>query len=162
MSDSPVRHLNLTGANANHNFDINEGTADPDTAVFGTVTATGDVTKIGNGKLQLSGVGNASELEPFGSVVHDLPGVGENLQDHLEVYVQYSSKLPVSVAPAMKWRNRPAVGLRWLLFRDGPGATNHFEAGGFIRSTERTWCSMISRRTGKMCRSVARSSVYSR
>ena len=61
--------------------------------------------------LQLSGVGNASELRALGiNVVHDLPSVGENLQDHLEVYVQYSSSQPVSVAPAMKWRNRPAVG----------------------------------------------------
>src|SRR5947209_6176228 len=60
--------------------------------------------------LQLSGVGNARELEALGvRVVHDLPGVGENLQDHLEVYVQYASKQPVSVAPAMKWRNRPGV-----------------------------------------------------
>jgi choline dehydrogenase len=87
--------------------------------------------------LQLSGVGNAHELEKLGiDVVEDLPGVGENLQDHLEVYVQYASKLPVSVAPAMKWRNRPAVGLRWLLFKSGPGATNHFEAGGFVRGNE--------------------------
>jgi choline dehydrogenase len=87
--------------------------------------------------LQLSGVGNAHELRALGiAVVEDLPAVGENLQDHLEVYVQYRSKLPVSVAPALKWRNRPAVGLRWLLFRSGPGATNHFEAGGFVRSNE--------------------------
>jgi choline dehydrogenase len=87
--------------------------------------------------LQLSGVGNASELEPLGiPVVADLPGVGENMQDHLEVYVQYGSKLPVSVAPALKWRNRPGVGLQWLLARSGPGATNHFEAGGFVRSND--------------------------
>jgi choline dehydrogenase len=87
--------------------------------------------------LQLSGVGNAKELEAVGvRPVHDLPGVGENLQDHLEVYVQYASKQPVSVAPAMKWRNRPKVGAQWLLFRSGPGATNHFEAGGFVRSND--------------------------
>jgi choline dehydrogenase len=87
--------------------------------------------------LQLSGVGNARELESVGvKPVHDLPGVGENLQDHLEVYIQYGSKLPVSVAPAMKMRNRPLVGLQWLLFREGPGATNHFESGGFIRSND--------------------------
>ena len=87
--------------------------------------------------LQLSGVGNASELAPLGiSVVADLPGVGENLQDHLEVYVQYGSKLPVSVAPARRWRNRPGVALRWALARSGPGATNHFEAGGFARSND--------------------------
>jgi choline dehydrogenase len=87
--------------------------------------------------LQLSGVGNARELEALGiDVVHDLPGVGENLQDHLEVYVQYESKLPVSVAPALKWRNRPAVAFKWLFLRSGPGATNHFEGGGFVRSNE--------------------------
>jgi choline dehydrogenase len=87
--------------------------------------------------LQLSGVGNADELRALGiPVVAHIPAVGENLQDHLEVYVQYLSKLPVSVAPALKWRNRPAVGLRWLFFHTGPGATNHFEAGGFIRSND--------------------------
>jgi choline dehydrogenase len=85
--------------------------------------------------LQLSGVGNAAELSALGiPVVADLPGVGENLQDHLEVYIQYASKLPVSVAPALKWRNRPGVAARWLVARSGPGATNHFEAGGFVRS----------------------------
>jgi choline dehydrogenase len=87
--------------------------------------------------LQLSGVGNARELEALGiDVVHDLPGVGENLQDHLEVYVQYESKRPVSVAPALKWRNRPAVAFKWLFLRSGAGATNHFEGGGFVRSNE--------------------------
>jgi choline dehydrogenase len=87
--------------------------------------------------LQLSGVGNAAELTALGiDVVADLPGVGENLQDHLEVYVQYGSKLPVSVAPAMKWRNRPMVGAKWLFGRTGPGATNHFEGGGFARSND--------------------------
>jgi choline dehydrogenase len=87
--------------------------------------------------LQLSGVGGAGLLGGLGiGVVADLPGVGENLQDHLEVYVQYSSKLPVSVAPALKWRNRPMVGARWLFLRSGPGATNHFEGGGFARSND--------------------------
>jgi len=87
--------------------------------------------------LQLSGVGDAAGLSALGiPVVADLPGVGENMQDHLEVYIQYASKLPVSVAPALKWRNRPGVGARWLLARSGPGATNHFEAGGFVRSND--------------------------
>jgi choline dehydrogenase len=87
--------------------------------------------------LQLSGVGNAKELAALGlDVAQDLPAVGENLQDHLEVYIQYASKLPVTVAPAYKKRNRPLVGLKWLLFRSGPGASNHFEAGGFVRSNE--------------------------
>jgi choline dehydrogenase len=87
--------------------------------------------------LQLSGAGPAGPLGELGiDVVADLPGVGENLQDHLEVYVQYSSKQPVSVAPALKWRNRPLVGARWLFLRSGPGATNHFEGGGFARSND--------------------------
>jgi choline dehydrogenase len=87
--------------------------------------------------LQLSGVGAAHELEALGvDVVEDVPGVGENLQDHLEVYVQHASKRPVSVAPALRWRNRPGVAARWLLLRSGPGATNHFEAGGFVRSND--------------------------
>ncbi len=87
--------------------------------------------------LQVSGVGNAGELGGAGvDVVHDLPGVGENLQDHLEVYVQYACTQPVSVAPALQWRNRPWVGLEWLLLKRGPGATNHFEAGGFVRSND--------------------------
>jgi choline dehydrogenase len=87
--------------------------------------------------LQLSGVGPASLLEPLGiDVVADLPAVGENLQDHLEVYIQHACKQPVSVAPALKYRNRPWVGLNWMLFRKGPGATNHFEGGGFARSND--------------------------
>jgi choline dehydrogenase len=87
--------------------------------------------------LQLSGVGNAGELESLGiGVIADLPGVGENLQDHLEVYIQYGCKLPVSVQPALKWQNRPWIGANWLFFRKGPGATNHFEGGGFARSNE--------------------------
>jgi choline dehydrogenase len=87
--------------------------------------------------LQLSGVGNAPELEALGvDVVHDLPGVGENLQDHLEVYVQYSCLQPVSVQPALKKWKRPFIGAQWLFLRSGPGATNHFEAGGFVRSND--------------------------
>ena len=86
--------------------------------------------------LQLSGVGNADELRPLGvEMVHHLPGVGENMQDHLEVYIQHASKQPVSIQPWMAWWRRPLVGLMWL-FRKGPGATNHFEAGGFIRSND--------------------------
>ena len=87
--------------------------------------------------LQLSGVGNAQELETIDiSVVHDLPAVGENLQDHLEVYVQHAATQPVSVQPALKKWRRPEIGARWLFLRSGPGATNHFEAGGFVRSND--------------------------
>jgi choline dehydrogenase len=87
--------------------------------------------------LQLSGVGNADELSRVGvRPVHHLPGVGENLQDHLEVYVQYASKQPVSLQPHMAWWRRPFIGAQWLFLRSGPGATNHFEAGGFVRSND--------------------------
>ncbi len=84
--------------------------------------------------LQLSGVGDPAHLEPLGiDVVQPLPGVGENMQDHLEVYIQYACKQPVSMQPHLaKWR-MPWIGLQWL-FRRGPAATNHFEAGAFVKS----------------------------
>ena len=87
--------------------------------------------------LQLSGVGNSEELTKLGvEMVHHLPGVGENLQDHLEVYIQYASKQPVSIAPGLRWRARPKIGYDWLFHRRGLGATNHFEGGGFCRSND--------------------------
>ncbi|MDH5307321.1 MAG: choline dehydrogenase [Myxococcales bacterium] len=87
--------------------------------------------------LQLSGVGNAAELRALGiQALTDLPGVGENLQDHLEVYVQHASKLPVSISPGLaRWR-RPIIGFQWLFLRRGLGMSNHFEAGGFVRSND--------------------------
>ena len=87
--------------------------------------------------LQLSGVGDEGLLRQHGvDVVHHLPGVGENLQDHLEVYIQYASKLPVSIAPGLRWRMRPKIAYDWLFHRRGLGATNHFEGGGFARSND--------------------------
>ncbi len=87
--------------------------------------------------LQLSGVGDERlmrmhDVDP----VHHLPGVGENLQDHLEVYIQYASKQPVSIAPGLRWRARPGIAYQWLFHRRGLGATNHFEGGGFARSND--------------------------
>ena len=85
--------------------------------------------------LQLSGIGNAGELRAVGvDVIADLPAVGANLQDHLVVRVKHSSSQPVTAGPALRWRNRPSADMNWLLFRRGPGATNHLEAGGFARS----------------------------
>ena len=88
--------------------------------------------------LQLSGVGRATDLAALGiPVVADLPGVGAHLQDHLEVYIQFKSLQPVSEQPSatQKWR-RPFIGAQWLFLRSGPGATNHFEGGGFARSND--------------------------
>ncbi|MCS0627991.1 choline dehydrogenase [Telluria mixta] len=84
-----------------------------------------------------SGVGNADELRAMGiaPVLH-LPGVGENLQDHLEMYLQYECKQPVSLYPALKWWNKPAIGIEWYVRGTGIAASNHFEAGGFIRSSD--------------------------
>ncbi|MBK0000861.1 choline dehydrogenase [Erwinia sp. S38] len=85
--------------------------------------------------LQRSGVGPAELLKQFDiPLVHDLPGVGENLQDHLEMYLQYECKEPVSLYPALKWWNQPKIGAEWLFNGTGIGASNQFEAGGFIRS----------------------------
>ncbi|WP_336777955.1 choline dehydrogenase [Pantoea sp. USHLN256] len=87
--------------------------------------------------LQRSGVGPADLLKSLDiPLVHDLPGVGANLQDHLEMYLQYECKQPVSLAPALKLHNQPAIGAEWLFNGSGIGASNQFEAGGFIRSDE--------------------------
>ena len=85
--------------------------------------------------LQLAGIGDAGYLRSLGiSPVVDLPGVGENLQDHLEVYIQHGCPQPVSEQPSLsRWR-MPLIGAQWLLTRTGPAATNHFEGGGFARS----------------------------
>jgi choline dehydrogenase len=85
--------------------------------------------------LKLSGVGPAAELRTHDiPVVHDLPGVGENLQDHLEFYFQVACKEPISLYSSINLWNRALIGARWLLRKDGLGASNHFETCGFIRS----------------------------
>ena len=87
--------------------------------------------------LQLSGVGNSDELTPLGiPMVHHLPAVGEHMQDHLEVYVQHACTQPVSLQPNLKMWRRPIIGAQWLFGRRGPGASNHFESGGFARSND--------------------------
>lgn len=87
--------------------------------------------------LQLSGIGNADHLRSVGvDPIHHLPGVGEHLQDHLEVYVQHACTKPVSLNPNLQFWRRPFIGAQWLFLRSGPGASNHFEAGGFARSNE--------------------------
>ncbi len=85
--------------------------------------------------LKLSGIGPAAELRAHQiEVVRDLPGVGENLQDHLEFYFQVACKEPITLFSSTGTLAKGWVGLRWLLRKDGLGATNHFESCGFIRS----------------------------
>ena len=85
--------------------------------------------------LKLSGVGPPAELGEHGiALVHALPGVGENLQDHIEFYFQVACTQPITLYSSMGLFARAAIGARWLLFKNGLGATNHFETGGFIRS----------------------------
>jgi choline dehydrogenase len=85
--------------------------------------------------LKLSGVGPGSELAAHDiRVVADRPGVGENLQDHLEFYFQVACKEPITLYSSLNPAAKALIGLRWLLRKDGLGATNHFETCGFIRS----------------------------
>jgi choline dehydrogenase len=85
--------------------------------------------------LQLSGIGPADTLAQAGvELCHELPGVGENLQDHLEVYFQYRCKQPITLNGKLDLISKGLIGTRWILRKDGLGATNHFESCGFIRS----------------------------
>jgi choline dehydrogenase len=85
--------------------------------------------------LKLSGVGAPSELREHGiAVLHELAGVGENLQDHLEFYFQVACREPITLYSSLNLWSRGKIGARWLLRKDGLGATNHFESCGFIRS----------------------------
>lgn len=85
--------------------------------------------------LQLSGIGHPGLLEPLGlPVLAPLRGVGENLQDHMETYVQVRCKQPITLYSAMRPLAKLRIGIEWVLNRSGLGATNHMESGGFIRS----------------------------
>lgn len=85
--------------------------------------------------LMLSGIGNADELRKLDiPVIQDLPGVGENLQDHIEAYVQNECTQPISLYSANKPLAKLLIGMEWTFTGKGLGATNHFESGGFIRS----------------------------
>ncbi|TDD83459.1 choline dehydrogenase [Saccharopolyspora karakumensis] len=87
--------------------------------------------------LMLSGIGDSAELSRLGiPVTHHLPGVGQNMQDHLEAFVMYSCSQPVSILPKLKRRAFPKIAADWLLHRSGTASTNHFEAGGFVRSND--------------------------
>ena len=85
--------------------------------------------------LMLSGIGPAAHLTAHGiQIVADRPGVGQNLQDHLEVYIQMAASQPVSLFKYWNLLGKARVGLQWALTRSGPGASNQFESAGFIRS----------------------------
>jgi choline dehydrogenase len=85
--------------------------------------------------LMLSGIGNAEHLKAAGiEPFHHLPGVGENLQDHLELLIQKVCLKPISLYSSINLVSKAMIGMRWLLTKSGLGATNHFESAGFIRS----------------------------
>ena len=86
--------------------------------------------------LQISGIGPGRVLNEAGvDLVYELPGVGENLQDHLEVYFQHRCTKPITLNGKLGWHHRALISAKWMLFKTGLGATNHFESCGFIRST---------------------------
>src|SRR5262249_54086333 len=85
--------------------------------------------------LQRSGLGGADDLRPLGVEIHcDLPAVGANLNDHPDIVVQHRCRQPVSIYRHNRGIGKLLTGLRWFLRHDGIAASNHFEAGGFIRS----------------------------
>jgi len=85
--------------------------------------------------LMLSGIGPAEELRRFGiEVVADRPGVGQNLQDHLELYIQQACRKPITLHSSLNLFSKALIGMEWLLFKSGLGSTNHFEAAAFVRS----------------------------
>ncbi len=87
--------------------------------------------------LMLSGIGDAGDLSQLKiKVAVDLPGVGKNLMDHLEVYVQQACTRPISLQKNLGWLGKGYIGATWFVSRKGLGATNHFEVGGFIKSHE--------------------------
>jgi choline dehydrogenase len=82
-----------------------------------------------------SGIGPAQHLKKHGiAVVSDRPGVGQNLQDHLELYIQQESIKPITLHSVLNPFSKALIGARWLFFKSGLGATNHFEAAAFLRS----------------------------
>jgi choline dehydrogenase len=85
--------------------------------------------------LMLSGIGPAAHLKQHGiDVVADRPGVGQNLQDHMELYIQQEATQPITLYSVLNPFSKALIGARWLLFKSGLGATNHFEAAAFVRS----------------------------
>lgn len=128
-----VTRLIMTGKNVDGVEFMHQGRRKTALAFRETILSGGPINS--PQLLMLSGVGPAEQLREAGiEVVHDLPGVGENLQDHLEVTVQVECTQPVSIYRFYNLFGKAYVGARWLFTRTGIGATNQFEAGGFIRS----------------------------
>ncbi|TGS18178.1 choline dehydrogenase [Mesorhizobium sp. M2E.F.Ca.ET.209.01.1.1] len=85
--------------------------------------------------LMLSGIGPGAHLQENGiKVIADRPGVGANLQDHLELYIQQESTRPITLNSVLNPFSKALIGAQWLFFKTGLGATNHFEAAAFVRS----------------------------
>ncbi|RCI76987.1 choline dehydrogenase [Brucella anthropi] len=85
--------------------------------------------------LMLSGIGPAAQLKEHGiEVIADRPGVGQNLQDHLEVYIQQECTQPITLYSKLNLFSKAKIGAEWLFFKTGDGATNHFESAAFVRS----------------------------
>ena len=85
--------------------------------------------------LMLSGIGPAKHLAEHGiAVVADRPGVGQNLQDHMELYIQQEATQPITLNSILNPFSKALIGARWMVFKSGLGATNHFEAAAFVRS----------------------------
>ncbi|MDL2203800.1 choline dehydrogenase [Brucella intermedia] len=107
---------------------------------FSTVRARREViiaaSSINSPKLMmLSGIGPAAHLKDHGiEVVADRPGVGQNLQDHLEVYIQQECTQPITLYSKLNLFSKARIGAEWLFFKTGDGATNHFESAAFVRS----------------------------
>ena len=99
----------------------------------GVVVAAGSINS--PKLLMLSGIGDSSHLGEHGiETIAHRPGVGQNLQDHLEVYIQMACTQPITLYSRLNPASKAAIGLRWLTLKDGLGATNHFESCAFIRS----------------------------
>lgn len=128
MEQTGTKQINATGVEFEHKGQIHKVKAYRE-----VISAAGS---IGSPQLlQLSGIGPAEVLQKAGvEVVNDLPGVGENLQDHLEIYFQYKCQQPISLNSKLNLISKGLIGARWVLLKDGLGATNHFESCAFIRS----------------------------
>ena len=116
------------GVEYSHNGQIHQVRAEREVMLSGGAINSPQV-------LQLSGIGPGDLLQQHGiEVRQDLPGVGENLQDHLEIYIQHACTQPITLYSALNPINQAKIGFDWLFLRKGIGCSNQFEAGGFIRS----------------------------